>query len=229
MNVSIVPQLVRKDFMIWRRLILIFYVVSFVCIAGVGLLHGRVPDLVLSNLGFTLLISPVGTLGVVLLMQTNVFEKAKATQPFILSLPVTARDFTLAKLLINIPVFGVLWLVTAAAAFGYAFGLGILPPGAIPLLTMAFLGVFLAYCGILSVSMLTQSLGITILAILFFEVGTSLYLWAVALTGPIAQHAGGPVAVWNRAALAVVTAQVVVAVAVIVTTLLLQSRRRDFA
>jgi hypothetical protein len=49
-----------------------------------------------------LLVAPVGTLGVVLAMQRNVFEKTKATQPFIMSLPVTVRDFTLAKLLVNV-------------------------------------------------------------------------------------------------------------------------------
>ena len=40
-------------------------------------LHGRVPHRVLVNMGFALLITPLGTLGIVLLMQTNVFEQAK--------------------------------------------------------------------------------------------------------------------------------------------------------
>jgi hypothetical protein len=54
---------------------------------------------------------------------------------------VTVRDFTLAKLLVNVPVFGALWLTTAAA-FSYAFGLGLLPLGAVPMMTMILLGVF---------------------------------------------------------------------------------------
>ena len=123
MTHAIVRQLVRKDFLIWRRLILIFYGVSLTCIAVLGVLYGRIPDRVLVNLGGTLLITPVGTLGMVLMMQTNVFEKAKSTQPFIMSLPVTVREFTLAKLVVNVPVFGALWLVTTGAAFWFAFGL----------------------------------------------------------------------------------------------------------
>jgi ABC-type transport system involved in multi-copper enzyme maturation permease subunit len=228
MTDSIVPQLVRKDFLIWRRLILIFCSVSLACIAAVGLLHGHVPNHVMLNLGFTLLVTPAGTLGIVLLMQTNVFEKAKSTQLFIMSLPVTARRFTLAKLLVNVPVFGAVWLVTTAAAFAYTFGLGLLPPGAIPMMTMIFLGVFVAYSGILAVSLLSQSLGTTILAILFFEVGTSIYLWIVALVGPVGRHVFGPIAVWNRTAIAVVALQVLVAVAAMGTTLVVQTRRRDF-
>ena len=152
MTHAIVRQLVRKDFLIWRRLILIFYGVSLTCIAVLGVLYGRIPEGVLVNLGGTLLITPVGTLGVVLLMQTNVFEKAKSTQPFIMSLPVTVREFTLAKLLVNVPVFGALWLVTTGAAFWFAFGLDLMPLGTLPVMTMVFLGVFVAYVADLGLS-----------------------------------------------------------------------------
>ena len=228
MNGSIVPQLVRKDLLIWRRLILTFCGVSLACMALVGLLYGHVPNHALVSLGFTLLIAPVGTLGIVLLMQTNVFEKAKSTQPFIMSLPVTVREFTLAKLLVNVPVFGALWLVTTAAAFSFALGLELLPQGAIPMLTMVFLGVFVAYTGILGVSLLSQSLGTTILAILFFEIGTSTYLWVIVLLDPIGRHVFGPVAVWNGTAIAVVTAQAFMVVAAILATLTIQTRKRDF-
>lgn len=228
MSASIIPQLVRKDLLLWRRLILVFYGISLACIAAVPLLHGHVPDIALMNLGFTLLVAPVGTLGIVLLIQTNVFEKAKSTQPFIMSLPVTVRAFTAAKLLVNVPVFALLWLVTATSAFGFAFGLGMMPPGMIPMLAMVFLGVFVAYTGILSVSLLSQSLGTTILGILFFELGTSIYLWVVAYLEPIRSHVFGPVAVWNGTAIAVVAIQALVGAAAIVVTLLVQTRRRDF-
>ena len=228
MSASIVPQLVRKDLLLWRRLILIFYGLGLASIVLAGLLHGHVPNQVLLNLGFTLMIAPVGTLGVVLLIQTNVFEKVKSTQLFIMSLPVTARQFTLAKLLVNVPSFSVLWLVTTAAIFSYVFGLGLLPPGAIPFVTMICLGIFLAYSGILSVSLLSQSLGTTILAILFFETGTSAYLWAIVLFEPIGSHVLGPVAVWNGTAVGVVVVQAFAAVAAIAGTLVVQTRRRDF-
>jgi hypothetical protein len=225
---AIVPQLVRKDLLIWRRLILIFYGISLTCIAVLGVLHGRVPHRVLVNMGFALLITPLGTLGIVLLMQTNVFEKAKSTQPFIMSLPVTVREFTLAKLLVNVPVFGALWLVTLGAAFWFAFGLDLLPLGTLPVVIMIFLGVLVAYAGILGVSLLSQSLGTTIIAIMFFELGTSAYLWAVVFLDPISSHVYGPVPVWNTAAVSIVTVQVFLAVAATVATLVLQNRKRDF-
>ena len=229
MNDSILPQLVKKDLLLWRRLILVFYGVALGCMALTGLLCALVPNrVVLMNLGFTLLITPTGTLGIALLMQTNVFEKTKSTQPFIMSLPVTVREFTLAKLLVNVSVFGALWLVTTATAFSYALGLELLPWGAIPMMTMVFLSIFVAYTGILGVSLLSQSLGVTILSIAFFEIGTHIYVWAIGLLEPIGSHVFGPVAVWNGTAIAVVTAQALLAVAAIVATLMIQTRRRDF-
>ncbi len=118
--------------------------------------------------------------------------------------------------------------MTTAAIFSYTFGLGLLPPGSIPMVTMVCLGVFVAYTGILSVSLLSQSLGVTILAILFFEVGTSAYLWAMVLTEPIGSHVFGPVAVWNGLAVGVVVVQALAAVATVAATLAVQTRRRDF-
>ncbi len=228
MTRSIIPQLVRKDLQIWRKLILVFYGVSLACIAAVGALYGRIPDQVLLNLGFSLLITPVGTLGIVLLMQTNVFEKTKSTQPFIMSLPVTVREFTLAKLLVNVPVFGVLLLVTIGVVFWFAFGLDLLPLGMLPMMTIVFLGVFVAYLCILSTSLLSQSLGITILAITFFQIATSGYLWAIFFLDPIGRHVHGSVAVWNATAISIVTLQILAAVGVTAATLAIQNRKRDF-
>ena len=228
MTASIVPQLVRKDILLWRRLIMVFYGVSLGCIAVLGALYGRIPDRVMVSVGSTLLIAPVGTLGMVLLTQTNVFEKAKSTQAFIMSLPVTVREFTLAKVLVNVPVFGALWLVTTGTAFWFAFGLDLMPLGTLPATTMVFLGVFAAYVCILGVSLLSQSLGITILAIMFFEMGTSAYLWAIVYLDPISRHVYGPVPVWNTTAIGIVAMQILVIVAVTVATLTIQNRKRDF-
>lgn len=74
-------------------------------------------------------------------------------------------------------------------------------------MTMIFLGVFVAYIGILCVSLLSQSLGTTILALLFVELGTSIYLWVVVLLDSISSHVFGPVAVRNGPAIAIVTVQ----------------------
>jgi hypothetical protein len=180
------------------------------------------------NLGFTLIVTPMGTLGLVLLMQTSVFEKAKSTQQFIMSLPVTVTDFTLAKLLVNIPVFAAVWIAGTSTAFCFAYWLDLLPVGSVPYVTMIFLGVFVAYICILCVSLLSQSLGMTVIAIMFFEMLTAAYLWLVLLLAPIRSVVNGPDIVWNSTAIAIVAIQAAVAISSVAATLFFQSRKRDF-
>lgn len=228
MTHSIIPQLVKKDLMIWRKMIFVFCLMSVLAIAGLSLAFGRIPNFVLMNIGFTILIIPVAACGIALLIQTNVFEKEKSTQVFIMSLPITVKEFTLAKLLVNLPVFGALWMVTAGVGFYFAFGLGLLPWGAVPFITMIFIGIFAAYCCILSISLLVQSLGATIFAIMFFEAGTSAALWVIAFLDPISKHVYGPTIVWNSTALTIVAVQALIAVLAIAGTIFIQNKKHDF-
>lgn len=228
MTPSIVPQLVGKDLRLMRPIILGFLLVSVIFIAILSFIWGNIPAPVAANLGFIMVIGPAATCGIVVLMKTNVFEKEKSTQPFIMSLPITVKEFTRAKLWVNLPVFGLFWLAVSVVGFFFVFGRGLFPLGAVPFVTMVFLGGFVAYTCILSVSLLSQSMPITVLAIALFEVGTSGYLWTVVFLPPIAQHVWGSQAVWNSTALGVVAAQGIVAVTVIAATLFIQNKKRDF-
>ena len=228
MTTSIIPQLVKKDLLIMRKMILVCCLICITSIGVLSLLYGDIPDFVFANVGFTALIAPAAVCGIILLMKTNVDEKEKSTQIFIMTLPVTVKEFTLAKLLVNLPVFSAIWIVVTAVAVYFCFGLGLFPLGTVPFITMVFLGVFVAYTCILSVSLLCQSLQMTILAIMFFEIGTSAYLWVIAYFDPISNYIYGPGAVWNTAAMAIVTLQLLVAVSAIVVTVFIQNGKRDF-
>ena len=164
----------------------------------------------------------------VILLRTIVIEKVKSTQSFIMSLPVTVKEFTVAKLLANLPIFTAFWLLAGGVSFYFVFGLGVLPYGTLPFITMIFLGIFVAYICILSTSLLFQSQGLTICAILFFEIGTSGYLWTIVYLDPIHNHVYDQVSVWNSTAITVVTTQVLVAVCILFVTLYIQNKKRDF-
>lgn len=229
MNTPIIARLIIKDLRIWKTLILSFVGFYIACVAAVALLHERVPNHVFLNLGFTILVTPTVTLGIALLMQTNVFEKAKSTQHFIMSLPVTRTDFTLAKLLVNMPVFTVVWAATTITGFYFAFGLGMLPAGTVPYMSIVFLGILVAYLGVLSVSLISQSLGMTVGAILFFDVLTPAYLWTILYLEPIGSVIDDPVVVWNPTEIGIIALQVAAAIAAVAGTLLLRGRQRDDA
>src|SRR4051812_20231836 len=160
MSNSIIAQLVKKDFLMTRNTIFIFCLITLASVAAIYMIFGHVPKVVFLNLGFTLLIAPAITCAIVLLMKTIVMEKQKSTQLFIMSLPLSIREFTTAKLLLNLPVFTVFWLAVTAVAFYFSFGLGLFPYGSVPFITMIFLGIFVAYVVILSIAILYQSYGV---------------------------------------------------------------------
>jgi len=228
MRATIIPQLVRKDLLITRRAIIIFCLVCLASLITISLLFGHIPNWVFFNLGFTLLIIPACSCGIFLAMKTIVMEKEKSTQSFIMSLPVTVREFTLAKLLVNLPVFGVLWLLISGVAFYFCFGLGVFPYGAVPFITMIFAGIFVAYTGILCASLLFQSMAVTILTVMTTELGTAAYLWIVAYLEPIKSHVYGSEMMWNSTAISIVGAQVLVAAVALLMTWYIQSKKRDF-
>jgi hypothetical protein len=228
MSSSIVGLLVKKDIHIMRGPIAGHAVVALVAIAVLAMLVGRIPSWVILNLGVILLVGPAITCGIVMLMKINVFEKEKSTQSFILSLPLTVREFTRAKVIANLLVFTPFWAVATGAAFYFVFGFGLLPHGAIPFLAIVFVGMFVAYVSVLAVSLAWQSLGVTVLALTLFEMATSGYLWCIAFLEPVRQHVLGPAAVWNTAAVAIVGAQALVVIAVLTVTVCVQGRKRDF-
>lgn len=228
MKTSIVPQLVKKDLLIMRKTILSFCLVSIAAIVITGLLFERIPNWAFVNLAFMLLIAPAAACGIVLVMRSIVMEKVKSTQSFIMSLPVTVKEFTLAKVLVNLPVFTGFWLVVSTVTFYFAFGLGVFPYGAIPFVSMILLGVFVAYICILSTSLLFQSHGITILSILFFELSTSAYLWVVVYLDPIANYIYGQASVWNSTAIGIIAIQILIAIVMLLMTLYIQNKKRDF-
>lgn len=228
MSTSIIPQLVRKDFLMMRKTIFIFCFVMLASIAAISLIFGRVPNVVFFNLGITLLVAPAITCAIVLLMKTIVMEKQKSTQLFIMSLPVTVKEFTMAKLLLNLPVFTAFWFVISGVAFYFSFGLGVFPFGTIPFITMIFVGIFVAYAGVLSVALIYQSYGITVIAMLGVELGTPAYLWVIAYMEPINSHVYGKQIVWNSTAIGIVVTQVLAAVGVLLITWRIQNKKSNF-
>lgn len=228
MSTSIIAQLVKKDLLIMRKMILIIVIVNILLVTITALLFGKIPHWAFINLAFMLLIAPSVTCGVALIMKTIVMEKVKSTQLFIMSLPVTVKEFTAAKSLVNIPVFFVLWLLGSGASFYFAFGLDVFPHGTIPFISMIFLGILLAYTCIFSTSLLSQSHGLTILSMPVFSLGTSAYLWVIVYQESIMNHIYGSVSVWNSTAIGIVLTQILATGLVLCLTFYIQNRKRDF-
>jgi hypothetical protein len=178
--------------------------------------------------GFILFVSAMAAAGIHASYQTVIEEKIKLNLPFIMSLPVTVKEYTIAKLIANLLMFGSVWLTLSAASFIVFVGDDGMPDGTMPFMTITLVAIFLAYTVMLMTFVVTGSQGYAIFAMVFANIGTQAYLWLVADLYPIRSFIGGNVAVWNTTAVSVLLAEVVTIIALLVLTVVVQFRKKDF-
>ena len=224
MNQSIVRQLVKKDLQIMKIPALSWWAAGIAAI-GIAVFGGSAFDLA----AFILFITGMAGAGVHAVMQTVVEERREHTLAFIMSLPVTVREYTSAKLIANLAIFGPIWLTLSGVGCFLSFaGDDGMPDGTLPFSTIVLVGIFLAYTTILTVSLVTESIGYSIGAIVGANIGTQIYLWAVVDLYGIRSVIGGPTPVWNGTVLTILAVQTLAIVMLIALTYVLQARKRDF-
>jgi hypothetical protein len=224
MSQSIVRQLVLKDLHIMRTYVLLYWAGGFASIAFVELVSSEVAGVV----GFIMFVAAMAGAGIHALFQTVIEEKTKLNLPFIMSLPVTVKEYTIAKLTANLLIFGSVWLTLSAASFIVFIGDDGMPDGTMPFMSIILVAILMAYTLMLSTAVITASQGYAIVATVVGNIGLQAYLWLVADLYPIRSFIGGATAVWNTTAVSILIAQVAVVIVLLVLTVLVQFRKKDF-
>jgi hypothetical protein len=224
MSRSIVRQLIVKDLHIMRTFVLLYWLAGFASIGFVVLVNTEIAGVV----GFILFIAAMAGAGIHSLMQTVVEEKTKLNLPFIMSLPVTLRQYTIAKLAANLLIFGSVWLTLSVASFVIFIGDDGMPVGTMPFMSIILVAIFMAYTLMLVTAIVSGSQGYTIFATVVGNIGLQAYLWLIGDLYPIRAFIGGNEAVWNTTTVSILLGQVVVTVALLVMTVVVQFRKKDF-
>lgn len=224
MSQSIVRQLVIKDLQIMRNFVLLYWAGGFASVAFVVLVDSEVAGTV----GFMLFICAMAGAGIHSFYQTIIEEKIKLNLPFIMSLPVTLREYNVAKITANLLIFSSVWLTLSAASFVIFVGDDGLPTGIMPMMAIILVGIFLSYTMMLATALITGSQGYTIFALVFANIGTQGVMWFIADLYPIRSFIGGNEAVWNTTAVSVLLIEVLVIVLLLVLTVFVQFRKKDF-
>lgn len=223
MDGSIVRQLVFKDLRLMGKLTLLWWLGGVAAILIV-IFAGKS----MAMAGPILFITAMAGSAMHIVIQTVVEERRDKTLAFVMSLPVTAQGYTLAKVLTNVLLFGAVWLTLSAASFVVFVGDSGLPNGTIPFLTIILIGILVGFGICLAASLVSESLGWSIAAAGGANIGTQIFLWWVADLYGIRSVINGSTAVWNQTALTVLGGQLTVVALLIVGTFWLQSRKTDF-
>ncbi len=220
---TIVSKLVLKDLSIMKVPTLLWWSCGLIAVAIVAFGGST-----MLNFASILFVSSMAGAGIHAIMRTVVEERREQTLPFIMSLPITIAQYNSAKLISNLVIFGVVWITLTIATYVIVITNETLPLGYMPFLAIVFVGIFLANTAILATSLITETIGGCIAAIIGANVGTQMFLWAVNGLEGIRSTINGAQAAWNNTALIVLTSEVAIIIALIVLTYVLQSRKKDF-
>ena len=113
MNYAIVKELVLKDWYL-QRWVIMASLVGVVATLGIIATGGKVAFL----LGLILLIMVIISIGAQMAVATIVTERKEQTLPFVMSLPISYREYTASKIWGNLLIFLVPWLTMVLGSFG---------------------------------------------------------------------------------------------------------------
>ena len=223
MRGSVVQALILSDLQRHRTLIL-GSIVSGVLALGLIQVGGELPFILGTILFFTVII----VFGCMLPPSNILNERKKQTLPFLMSLPISAMQFTAAKIVSTVGMFLVPWVALVLAAVAFILGHRDSPHGIVPSMLILATAPFIGFSVITGVSLVCESEGAMIAATIATNTAYG-FSWYLLVRNPvIAAGMKSREIVWSREVLTVLGAEFAVILLVLALTFYLQSRKRDF-
>jgi ABC-type Na+ efflux pump permease subunit len=165
--------------------------------------------------------------GAQLAIVTTINERKEQTMAFIVSLPVSWREYTAAKILANLIIFLIPWLIVSAGALGV-----LLLPGAthglIPFTAIMAVEMLVTTCLIVAAGIITESQAWVSGAILCSSLGINILGYVYAHLSGISAYMWGMQVHWTGTAWTVLIAELLMVPLLLGMTFFIQSRKTDF-
>jgi ABC-2 type transport system permease protein len=226
MNFPIVKQLMLKDLYLHRYPILGLALVLPVVGIAPALFGG---DTMWRQMGLTMLNNSLIYLIFYLPIATVIMERKNHTLPFVMSLPVSYREYTAAKLIGSLVVFAVTCGVAVLALPAVVARSEQLTRGVLPLIAV-IVGVYaVIFVLTLGVCLVTESFLWTMVLGLVSAVFPFLVFPLLESTpARLMEHWTSERIVWDREVVAALGLEFLIAIAAITATFALQKRKQDF-
>lgn len=222
MSTSVVRQLVLKDLYMNRWLI------GGAIVSGLGSLYVCTLSKMGFNFGSVTFISTLIALSVLVAMLGVFHERKDRSYLFVLSLPLSGREYITAKLLGSLSCFLIPWSVLTAGTVAVTNTSSVLPHGMTPLAFLLCAYSLLNACVMIAAALTIRSEGIISGCIIVTNVLVSFFLFTVASIPSIKNNMSGPTAVWDGAVFSVLALEILAICVAVVLPVMVYSRRRDF-
>ncbi|HET9217237.1 MAG TPA: hypothetical protein VFR18_09680, partial [Terriglobia bacterium] len=147
---------------------------------------------------------------------------------FLMSLPISATQYTTAKLLAALGMFLIPWLTLVAGALWLILGSRDLPDGLIPVTLVLVTLPLVGFCVMTCVALVSESEGWAVASTVAVNVSYSFCWTVVASNTALRSGFQSATPVWNTTVLTALGSEFAVIAGLLAITLYLQSRKKDF-
>jgi ABC-2 type transport system permease protein len=222
MNYSMVKSLILKDAYFQRKAILLCLAggVLSLCIVAFG---GKVGFFI----GLLLLITVMVVIGATLAMDTLVGERENQTLAFVMSLPISYREYTTAKMLVALLTFVPFWLTLVAGSLALIVAAPIIH-GLFAFTAIMAVEILVNTCLMIAVALVTESKGWTTSALIAGNIAINVVGYIVAHIPGISDGMFGTTILWRPAATISVITEFALIALLLGGAFFIQSRKKDF-
>lgn len=167
-------------------------------------------------------------LGSMLPVSNVINERKKQNLAFLMSLPVSAFQYAISKVVSTVGLFLVPWGALVIAAFALIMSRGDIPKGVVPLMFILCGLPLVGFCLIAGVALVSESEGWTVAATVVSNSSYGL-VWYFIIRNPAINSAlKSPSPVWSPPVLMILAGEAAGVALILGLTFFLQSRKREF-
>jgi ABC-2 type transport system permease protein len=219
---TMVKRLILKDWYLQRWLVGGYFAAGILSLVILGL--GSQASF---YAGTVLLITVLVAMSAQVVMATVVKERSELTLPFIMTMPVSTRQYATAKILANVLIVFLPWAALALGTIG-EFAASPKAQGLIPFAVITLTELLVSYSLMLAVAIITESEGWTIGMIVAGNLFLQGFLYVVSHIPSIGGNMGGGHAVWSQPAILILLGELAAIPLILGLTYYVQSKKTDF-
>lgn len=222
MNTQAIRILFLKDLFL-SRWPLFGYLAAGLLSALVACLPGEAA----SFIGFVLMVTVTIAAGIHLISVLMLAESIDMTRIFVMSLPVSLLDYSIAKISVVLVTFLIPWFGMLASLTVLNFVVPEAKPGVLAFLVLLFLFLLAGFCLQLVTAVVTESVGWTIVVVVLGNVLFNVFLKKLHEHPVISELNKNEVLSWPPPVLQIMAIEAIVILFALGFAFLFQTRRRD--
>lgn len=223
MNGNVIRTMILKDWRLHRMQILISIAACAISL-GIVQLKSETAFLIGTIAFFVSLI----VFGSMMPVSNVINERKKQTVVFLMSLPVSALQYAISKLVSTIGMFLVPWGAMVIAGFILIVSRHDIPNGIIPVAFILFGFPLIGFCMIAGAALISESEGWTIAATIACNSSYGLVWYFVIRDPAINRNLNSSVPVWSTPVITILAGEAAAFALLLALTFYLQSRKREF-